>query len=559
MIRELRIRNLALIDHLSIELDDGFVVVTGETGAGKSILAGAVGLLLGDRAGSDILRSGASDGEVTGTFEIKDPPPGLASVFAQNEIEPDDGMIIVRRTFSRRGRGRVYINQIPVPLATLRVLGEHLIDFHGQHEHQSLLRNEAARAIVDRLEGVPERLERYEAAYRDLQTAFQALEEHERRMADLKRRRDLLEFQLDELGKLAPRKGEEETLSEKYRKLSSVSERIASVTRISALLENDEGDGPALDRILSMIHKELESLLRLDSSAEPWIRDLGSAQTYFSELSGYCGAYLDHESGDRSETDGLDAINDRLAKIQRLKKKYNCSSDELVDVLEQVKIELQDLANVDSDRMVLERHKKEAEKACFSSGHELRSARKNASKEFDREVAAQMGQLGFADNGWNTEFRERDNPGPHGLDEISFQVRTNPGEPFLPLARIASGGEISRIMLAIKSVLADRDEIPVLIFDEIDTGIGGMLARNVAQSMKDLSKSHQVLCISHLHQIASRADQHVLVRKELEGNRTVTRIRHLTGEERVSEIARMLGADSETSRRHARELLGEGS
>ncbi len=556
MIRELRIRNLALIDHLSIELDDGFVVVTGETGAGKSILAGAVGLLLGEKAGGDMLRSGASDGEVTGSFEIANTASGLKSVLVENAIEPDDGMIIIRRTFSRRGRGRVYINQTPVPLATLRALGEHLIDFHGQHEHQSLFRPNAAREITDRLEGVPEQFEEYVAAYRAYLKALQALEEHERRMADLNRRRDLLEFQLDELGKLAPGRGEEEKLSEEYRKLSSVTERLASVSRISALLEN-EGEGPALDRLLSMIRKELEALHRLDSSAEPWIRDLDSAQTYFSELSRFCGTYLDHEGSVQNETRGLDTINDRLARIQRLKKKYSCTGDELVDVLEKVRAELQDLANVDSDREILFREKDQAEKSCLASGRELRRVRQRAAKKFDHEVAANMGQLGFADNGWTTDFKEANQPGPHGLDEVSFLVRTNPGEPYRPLARIASGGEISRIMLAIKSVLADRDEIPVLIFDEIDTGIGGMLARNVADTMKQLSKSHQVLCISHLHQIASRADQHVLVRKELEANRTVTRIRPLTQEERVTEIARMLGADSETSRKHARELLGE--
>jgi DNA repair protein RecN (Recombination protein N) len=556
MIRELRIRNLALIEHLSIDLDDGFVVVTGETGAGKSILAGAVGLLLGEKAGGDMLRSGASDGEVTGSFEIVHSASGLNSVLAENAIEPDDGMIIIRRTFSRRGRGRVYINQTPVPLATLRALGEHLIDFHGQHEHQSLLRPNVAREITDRLEGVREQLERYERAYGAYLETSQSLEEHERRMADLNRRRDLLEFQLDELGKLAPKKGEEEKLAEEFRKLSSVAERLASVSRISALLEN-EGEGPALDRLLSMIRKELEALHRLDSSAEPWIRDLDSAQTYFSELSRFCGTYLDHEGAGRNETGDLDTINDRLARIQRLKKKYSCTGDELVDVLERVRAELQDLANTNSDREILRRNKDEAEKSCVASGRELRRARQKAAKKFDHEVAAKMGQLGFADNGWTTDFKEANHPGPHGLDEVSFQVRTNPGEPYRPLARIASGGEISRIMLAIKSVLADRDEIPVLIFDEIDTGIGGMLARNVADTMKQLSESHQVLCISHLHQIASRADQHVLVRKELEQNRTVTRIRPLTQEERVNEIARMLGADSETSRKHARELLGE--
>jgi DNA repair protein RecN (Recombination protein N) len=552
MIRELRIKNLALIEDVLVEFTGGFSVFTGETGAGKSILVGAIGLLLGERASAESIRSGCDEAEVSGVFELRPLPSQLSVLFKDNAIEDDNGACIVRRVIAKSGRNRVFINQVPFPLTVLKSVGDLLIDFHGQHEHQSLLDPQNALRIVDRLPGIEKALAAYGGAYAAYVNARDALAAHDRHSAELAEKRDVIEFQFSELKNLALSEGEEERLEDELRLLSSSSQRIECVSSINALLTGDEN---AISCKIGTIKKNLEMLSRYDQTALPWLRDLVGASSVFSELEAYCGEYLE-KNGAAVDPGRLDSINERLAKIQRLKKKYACGFDGLIEKQQQLKIDLDALVNTSADRSALAAREKAACDECMKAGRVLGSTRRKQAAGFDGAITSELAKLGFSGGLWRTDFSALASPQACGLEDAAFMVRTNAGEAVLPLIKIASGGEISRMMLAIKTVMASHDHIPILIFDEIDSGIGGVLAKEVGKALAALSATHQVLCISHLHQIASLADHHYHVFKESQGQRTVTRVKKLEGREKVDEIARMLGGDSAISKKHAEELLG---
>jgi DNA repair protein RecN (Recombination protein N) len=552
MIKELRIKNLALIDNVLVEFESGFSVFTGETGAGKSILIGAIGLLLGERASAEHIRSGSEEAEVSGVFELHTMQKNLSDLFADNAITSEGGTCIVRRVIARSGKNRVFINQVPVPLSVLKTVGDQLIDFHGQHEHQSLLDPQNALRIVDRLPGVGKEVDGYNHAYASYIKARDALSAHDRRCAELAEKRDVIEFQYSELKNLGLSEDEESTLEEELALMSSSAQRLECVSAINNLLTGGES---AISNRIGTIKKNLESLSRFDPSALPWIRDLDNAASVFSELESFCGEYLE-KNETRVDPARLDRINDRLAKIQRLKKKYALGGfDGLLQKQRQLKGDLDALVNTEADRSVLQRQAASSLDECMKAGGVLSGARRKQAASFDKAITAEMAKLGFLGGLWRTDFVAQDGPQAFGLEDAAFSVRTNVGEPVLPLIKIASGGEISRLMLAIKTVMASHDHIPILIFDEIDSGIGGVLAREVGRALSALSATHQLLCISHLHQIASMADHHYHVYKETQGQRTVTQVKKLSHQEKVMEISRMLGGDSAISKKHAQELL----
>jgi len=552
MLRQLRIKNLALIDDLNIEFAPGFTIFTGETGAGKSILAGAIGLLLGDRASADSIRSGSDEAEIGGVFELVRLSKDLAGLLSDNGIAADDNTLIFRRAIARNGRNRVWINQVPVPLATLKACGDMLVDFHSQHEHQSLLRPDAPRMLVDSLAPAQDAWKSYAESFARYEAVRTELDALEKKAAERAAQRDLLEFQYNELAGLELRPGEEQAVEEELRAISTLSERLAGARAIAELIESPGTD--PLDRRLAAVKKHLEQLAKCDAAAKPWVTEASQALSFVTELERFATSYLKNaETG--ADPGRLDFLNARLAKIQRLKKKHGCSFDDLLQKQQRLKQELDSIENIDSDRAELKRLLDETRQACMKSGAVLSNARRRASVELDAAVTQSMARLGFTGGAWKTVFSAEPDLTAHGLEELSFEVRTNPGEPFLPLAKTASGGEISRLMLAVKTFVADKDRIPVLIFDEIDTGIGGMLAAEVGAALKRLSSSHQLLCISHLHQIASMADTHILVYKKMEDGRTVTRVKTLSAEEQVEEISRMLGGKSDSAMRHARELV----
>lgn len=555
MLRELRIKNIALIEDVAIEFEDGFSAFTGETGAGKSILVGAIGLLLGERANSELVRTGSEEAEVSGIFELKEIRRQLRELLTNNNVPCEDGSLILRRTVSTNNRNRMYINQVPVPLSVLKKAGDFLVDFHGQHEHQSLLNPETARTIIDSLRGVESVREHYDKAYGNYLDANLRLETHDRSTAERQQKRDVIEFQYNELKNLGLGENEETGLEEELRLLSSTAQRVQCVSRIESILANSDA---SLGAQIHAIRKNLETLNRFDPAAAQWLADIANASTVFAELESFCGSYLE-KSSIAADPARIEVINDRLAKIQRLKKKYACTYGQLFDKMIKLKGDLEALENAGADRSVLEKELKQKLDQCMEAGKALGIKRKDRAGQFDGAVTKLMEKLGFPGGLWLTEFLPNSEPQAFGFEDCAFMIRTNPGEPTLPLIKIASGGEISRLMLAVKTVLANQDDIPVLVFDEIDTGIGGMLAREVAKSLVALGDSHQLLCISHLHQIASEADYQYHVYKEEHAGRTITRVARLSEKERVDEIARMLGGETAISRKHAEELLRKKS
>ncbi|KMQ50886.1 DNA repair protein RecN [Chitinispirillum alkaliphilum] len=553
MIRELRIKNIALIKELSLQFEEGFSVFTGETGAGKSILIGSIGLLLGERASTEIIRSGSTEAEVSGVFEFSAISPSTESVLDEMGISAEDMQIIIRRTISQNGRNRVFINQNPVPLSSLKRLGNHLIDLHGQHEHQSLMSEPQHIAFVDKLPGVGQIKQDYQHCYTLFVSAKEELQSAKENAKKLLEKKELLEFQFSELSKLKLQPGEESELENELSLLTSSAERISCVSEIGDLLNS--GDS-ALKR-LSQIRKKLDTLCKFDSAAQPWISDIENMISVCGDLEMFCDSYLSKTS--QANPARIEFINSRLAKIQKLKKKYFCSLEELIEKRDNIANDLSQIENISFEEERLQEKLKQAEAVCKSAGEKLRHKRLEKVAGFDNGITSKMEKLGFTGGEWKTELQPLEKPGPDGLDYIRFTVKTNAGEEFLPLCKCASGGEISRLMLAIKSILSEQDEIPVLIFDEIDTGIGGVVAVEVANALYALSKTHQIFCISHLHQIASIADNHYVVNKTLHEQRTHTVVRKLSDKEKVAEISRMLGDDSEISKQHALELLKKKS
>ena len=553
MIRELRIKNLALIEELELEFNKGFTVFTGETGAGKSILIGAIGLLLGERASSELIRSGNEEAEVSGIFEIGVISRPLAALLDELTIEPEEGQLIIRRKIARNDRNRIHVNGITVPLSSLKKLGDLLIDFHGQHEHQSLLNENAHLYIIDNLPGVSPFRKAYDLTYQSFTIAECALKEHLSRATMLAERKELLEFQYKELKTLDLHPGEEDELESELSLLSSSTERSACASEILHLLGTSSD---SIEKKILSVRKKLDSLAKYDNSISQWQSDVDNALALFSELEAFCASYLE-KTGGEADPMRIDHINSRLSRIQKLKKKHSCTLEQLIAKQHLLETDLSTIENTESDRKVLEKGLAEGLRNCIKAAESLHSARQSASEDFDKQITALMDKLGFRGGLWKTSFEPLNEPSPDGTETIRFLVRTNPGESLLPLAKTASGGEISRMMLAIKTVLAEHDHIPVLIFDEIDTGIGGVVAGEVGGALYDLSSSHQVFCISHLHQIASLADNHFKVFKEVVSDRTVTGVDKLEASEKVEEIARMLGGNSEISLQHARELLNK--
>ena len=557
MIRTISVKNFALINELSIEFDKGFSIFTGETGAGKSILIGAISTLLGERASSELIRSGHNEAEISGIFEFDTVSEPLSQQISKAGVTLEDNTLIIRRTIFKNGKNRIYINQTPIPLSTLKAMGNYLVDLHGQHEHQSLLRQETANLLINSLPELTVNWRNYKNSYSNFIAAKTKLENFDRQVADLKLKHDLIEFQHNELSnmKLAPE--EENSLKEEFTILSSITQRLQCISNIQAIMESADENQP-LEKQIIMIRKNLETLQIFDSSATPWIADIENFLTLLSELETFCSSYPS-QTDTTADPSRIEHINSRLANIQRLKRKYNCSFEVLIKKQKELKEQLFSIENIEADRSLLEEKTKETEKICREGAEALSNARKKATQKFDKIISRQMETLGFSGGKWKTDFIAESELTANGLETIVFEVQTNIGEPYLPLIKIASGGEISRLMLAIKTVLTEQDKIPILIFDEIDAGIGGLVAKEVATSLYSLSKSHQVICISHLHQIASVADHHYRVYKTFEDNRTITKVHALNDEEKVEEISRMLGSDSIISKKHAKELLSQKS
>ena len=554
MLVELRIRDYAVVEDLTLELGPGLNVLTGETGAGKSIIVGALSLLLGERASSSVVRVGAERATVEAVFDVEALPDVQRVVEAQG-FRLEDGLLILRREVAAEGRNRAWVSGSPATASSVGTLGSALVDLHGQHEHQTLLRSSDQRVILDAYAGAEEAAGRVAALYGELQALRTALDEREARARDVESRADFLRFQLTEIDGLRIAPGEDEALEAEAKRHEHAEELIQGAGMVHEVLY--AADDSLVAR-LDEARRTLERIASVDSELTGDVRLLEDALHALTEVGRRAGDYASAVEHDPAR---LEEVRERLDRLFRLKRKYG---PELADVLataQRVRTELADLDEADLDLGRLRRQIGEVETRLAAAARELGDMRHGAAGRLGSAVASVLPELGLAGATFEVRLSPLDAVSAGGAEAVDFLVAPNQGFDPMPLARIASGGELSRVMLALKSILAEVDRVPVLVFDEIDAGVGGLIAGAVAEKLVEVAGRHQVFVVTHLAQVASRARTHFLVEKGAGDGVTSAGVRALTGDARVEEIARMLGGDPEsaTSRAHARELLGAAS
>jgi DNA repair protein RecN (Recombination protein N) len=550
MLTELRIRNLAVIESVTLPIAPGFNVLSGETGAGKSIIVGALGLLLGERGSAELVRTGADRATVEGVFDAA----GLEDVQAaldERGIAAEDGVLLLRREVSAAGKSRAWINDTSVTTGALASVGRLLVNLHGQHESQALLREDAQRDALDALARSTDVAAAVRAAYAELEAARDAMAQLGRRRDEAGRRADYLRHVVRELDEARLVAGEADRLDDEARRLTHAVELREQVRQ--ALASLDEGESAAT-RAIGIARKAMMHVERLDPDAGRFAADLESVLVSVQELGRDLGAYeatLDSDPGRLAEVDR------RRDVVHRLTRKHGGSVESALAVLRDARAELDVLDTADVDLRGLAAREQAARSTLATHAARLTALRRRAAKGMAADLETLMPELGLPDGRFEVELRVQPEPGPAGAEEVSFLVTLNVGLEARPLARTASGGELSRIMLALKTVLARLDRVPTLVFDEVDAGIGGTVALRVGDALRRLAGHHQVLVITHLAQVAARAHHHVVVAKGAPAGVSTSDITVVDGDDRVTEVARMLGGDagSDVSRAHARELL----
>ncbi len=553
MLIELRIENFAVIERLEVRLDAGLNVLTGETGAGKSIIVGALSLLLGERASSEAVRTGAERAVVEGVFDVTGRESILA-ILAEQGLDPEDGLLILRREVAAEGRNRAWVNGAASTAGLVGELGRRLVDLHGQHEHQALLRMDAQRDILDAYAGQTDVAVELRAAYGELAEARRTLDALESRRREIEQRSDFLRFQLQEIDDAKIEAGEEESLEEESRRLEHAEDLARLSEGLHRALYEDES---AVSERLGALRRQLEELIRIDPSEEPARELLETAYVNVEELGRRMGDYASRVEHDPARLDRLQRRRDQLF---RLKTKYGPTLDDVLQVARSAREELALMEGSSFERKALEKERDRATARVATVAARLSAGRQAAAERLAGDVMAVLPRLGLEGARFEVSLVPLDEPGPNGAERVEFLVAVNVGFEPRSLARVASGGELSRVMLALKTILARVDSVPTLVFDEIDAGIGGRVAVQVGAKLREVADHHQVFAITHLPQIASRADHHLLVLKGESDGMTRTDLERLEGDPRVRELARMLGGDpeSETSLDHARELLQAG-
>ena len=553
MLRELRIRNFAVIEAVTVPFGPGLNVLTGETGAGKSILIDAILLIRGARAQTDIIRTDQESAAVEAVFDVAPPAPA-AAVLDEAGLAAEEGQVVIRRELARSGRHRAFINDSPVTVALLERLGDHLVEIHGQHEHQRLLEPASQLELLDRFADADEPRERVAdlvAKYRAARDEVERARASERGRAQ---REDLLRFQVGELDAARLRPGEEEALRAERRRLQNAERLAGGLASVQALLDED---AEAVASRLAQAVRLLQDLARLDPEFATPVEALDGARAHVEDALGAVRALRDRLA---VEPGRLEAVDERLDALTRLKRKYGETEEAMLAFRAEAARELDRLARHDELTAASERTLGELRAELGAAAEALADRRAAAARRLATEVQREIRALGMERAVFEVahERLALEEVSPRGLDRVEFRLSTNPGEALRPLARVASGGELSRIMLAVKAVLAKADRVPTLIFDEVDAGIGGRVAGVVAQKLATAAEGRQVLCVTHLPPIAARAHHHVRVEKRVRAGRTRVGVAPLDGAARVEEIARMLAGEvvTDTARGHARELLG---
>ncbi|MBI9071704.1 MAG: DNA repair protein RecN [Melioribacteraceae bacterium] len=566
MLSTIHIKDYALIENITVDFEKGLNIITGETGAGKSILIGALGLILGDRASTEVVRKGSDKSVVEAFFDVEN-NLRIKKILEDNEIEFSD-QLILRREISLKGTNRCFVNDIPISLAIIKEIGKLLVDLHGQHEHQSLLRTETHVEMLDEMgDDIIMLVSRFQNEKFLLSALINRLNTLVKKEEVFREKRELYKFQIDEIDSINPIEDEDKQLGEELNILENAEQLLSKTTQIYDVLY--EGENTLYDQFVS-IRSAISNLSSIDKIFDEKESECDSVLEQVNDIADFIRNYRDKVDLDPEQ---LEIVRGRLGQLNLLKKKYNKSINEILNYREQIgeEFELVDNFNDKIEEISAKIDQKRID--CGLLAIELSNKRKEVAGKIEKEIVEQLKYLGVNDSVFKTNFDilEPDDESQnyiiaenkklkfnnYGIDEIEFFISTNIGEDPKPLAKVASGGEISRIMLAMKSILAKSDKLPLLIFDEIDTGVSGRVAQKVGHVLKNLAAFHQIISITHLPQIAGLADHHYSISKSIEKERVVSKICKLSDEERLEEVAKLISGEevTEASLNGAKELM----
>ena len=547
MLSLLKIRNLALVDELVWELGPGLIGVTGETGAGKSIIVGALKLVLGERADKSLIRTGEDACSVEAVFELRD-PGDINAILEDGGLPPcDDTQLIVRRVIGQTAN-RQFVNDSPVTLALLKRLGEHLVDLHGPHDHQSLLSTERQLAMLDAYAGAEAAHAGYRETYRTWRLKAAELEDLRHAENASEQELELLRYQLEEITAANLQPADEQDLEDRWRRASNATRLLESAAGAAEALTGDAG---ILER-LAEVQRLVRDLEKLDPSVREHTASLETAVLELQDLERNLADYVAELDIDPEEAA---ALEERVNLLESLKRKYGATLTDVLARRDAAAARLDTIENRGEKLATLALELGACRATLDAAGKSLTTTRRKAAPKLAKEISSQLKDLGFQQASFEAPLLALTEPGAQGFESLEFQFGPNPGEPLLPLRQIASSGEISRVMLAVKSALADQDATPLMVFDEIDANVGGEVARAVGRKMAALGTRHQVVAITHFPQVAATASHHFVVEKEVSGGRTRSRLFPVSGETRIQELVRMLGGGGEQARAMAASLL----
>ncbi|MDH5601515.1 MAG: DNA repair protein RecN [Gammaproteobacteria bacterium] len=556
MLTHIHIWNFAIVEALDIELEAGLSVLTGETGAGKSILLDALGLALGDRADNTIIRHGENRAEISVTFDTREAANAEAWL-KEHELDSEHECII-RRTVNEKGPSKAFINGKPATVQQLRELGEMLVDLHGQHEHQSLMKADIQQQLLDDYADHSVLLNEVKEHYKNWYQLKNELEKLSTEKSEREHRLDLLRYQATELETLALKTGESDELDAEHKRLSNASQLVQTTEKTLYALEED--DNGAITQQLNILTQELQSLAKTDNKLNDIASLLDSAAIQLNEASSELRHYLDNLELDPQR---LSEIDERIGNIHTIARKHQVSPDELVELLPNLQQELYSLENADIRLESLQSEIEATAAAYKKAADKLTTSRSKAANVLSGKVTASMSELGMDGGVFKVALNPYGTDSFHvnGNEQVEFLVSANPGQPPKLLSKVASGGEISRISLAIQVIAAESTRIPTLIFDEVDVGIGGRVAEIVGMKLKQLASHRQVICVTHLAQVAAQGDHHLQVSKQSDMATTISQINYLDKQQRVNELARMMGGIEITQQTlsHAEEMLSKVS
>lgn len=561
MLTQLDIQNIALIDKLSLEIAPGLNVLTGETGAGKSILIDSINAVLGERVSRELIRNGKEKAFIEAVFEYENNQ--IDNILEQSGIEAEDRNIIISREITLSGKNTCRINGRLVNVSVLKQIGELLLDIHGQHDNQSLLKTESHIELLDAFGGAA--IEKVRQEYIELFNRYKSIKSRLQELAgdkgEMARRMDMLNFQIDEIESARIKNGEDESLNNQRQVLANSEKIMSSVLKAYELLNEGGDNGKSALYNSNRALQELSNILKYDAELVPVSEKLESVIYQLEDISQDLRAKSENAE---FNPDALSSIDERLDILSRLKRKYGSTLEEVLDFLEKSRREYEELQQSESLIEELNGELSSSVSKLAESAEKLHLERKRAAQVLEKNITVELENLEMKNAGFKVELAY-DEGGRHftknGLDSAEFLISSNVGEPLKPLSKIASGGEMSRIMLAIKTILANVDAIPTLIFDEIDTGISGKAAQKVGEKLSYISKTHQVLCVTHLSQLACMADSHLLIEKNSDNENTFTTVRYLDKKGRIEEIARIIGGSDITSLalKHAEELINSAN